>query len=137
MADEPTTPATQAKIETPKIETPQTETPPTGIPATGIPATGIPATGIPATGIPAAGSTASPLPPVLAPNLDTGYTDAGVPTLEGVREKIETRYGTALGATELAEETPEGRTAAEQYEAQHKAAAEKLKEIRDSMRQPE
>jgi hypothetical protein len=137
MADEPTTPATQAKIETPQTETPKTETPQTEIPAAGIPRTGIPKTETPQTGIPAAGSTASPLPPVLAPNLDTGYTDAGVPTLEGVREKIETRYGTALGATELAEETPEGRTAAEQYEAQHKAAAEKLKEIRDSMRQPE
>ena len=132
MADEPTTPATQAKIETP-----QTGIPKTGTPQTGIPAAGIPRTETPQTGIPAAGSTASPLPPVLAPNLDTGYTDAGVPTLEGVREKIETRYGTALGATELAEETPEVRTAAEQYEAQHKAAAEKLKEIRDSMRQPE
>ena len=132
MADEPTTPATQAKIETPQTETPQT-----GIPATGTPQTGTPPAESLKTGIPAAGSTASPLPPVLAPNLDTGYTDAGVPTLEGVREKIETRYGTALGATELAEETPEGRTAAEQYEAQHKAAAEKLKEIRDSMRQPE
>ncbi len=132
MADEPTTPATQAKIETPKIETPQT-----GIPATGTPQTDTSPAESVKTGIPAAGSTASPLPPVLAPNLDTGYTDAGVPTLEGVREKIETRYGTALGATELAEETPEGRTAAEQYEAQHKAAAEKLKEIRDSMRQPE
>ncbi len=127
MADEPTTPATQAKIETPQ----------TGIHKTETPAAGIPRTETPQTGIPAAGSTASPLPPVLAPNLDTGYTDAGVPTLEGVREKIETRYGTALGATELAEETPEGRTAAEQYQAQHKAAAEKLKEIRDSMRQPE
>jgi phage shock protein A len=79
----------------------------------------------------------SPLPPVPTPNPDTGYTDAGVPTLDGVREKIETRYGTALGATELAEETPEGRTAAEQYEAQQKAAAEKLEEIRASMRKPE
>ncbi len=137
MADEPTTPATQAKIETPKTQIPKPGTPQTETPQTGIPATGTPQTGTPKTGIPAAGSTASPLPPVLAPNLDTGYTDAGVPTLEGVREKIETRYGTALGATELAEETPEGRTAAEQYEAQHKAAAEKLKEIRDSMRQPE
>jgi len=132
MADEPTTPATQAKIETPKIETPQT-----GTPQTGMSQTETPAARIPAAGIPAAGSTASPLPPVPAPNLDTGYTDAGVPTLEGVREKIETRYGTALGATELAEETPEGRTAAEHYEAQHKAAAEKLEEIRASMRQPE
>ena len=48
----------------------------------------------------------TPLPPVPTPNIDTGYTDAGVPTLDGVRDKIETRYGTALGATELAEETP-------------------------------
>lgn len=65
---------------------------------------------------------------------DTGYTDAGVPTLEGVREKIETRYGTALGATELAEETPEARKAAQQFGEQQKKAAEKLAEIRDSMR---
>lgn len=64
---------------------------------------------------------------------DTGYTEDGVPTLEGVREKIEGRYGTALGATELASETPEARTAADQYEAQKKAAAEKLDEIRKSM----
>ena len=122
MADEPTTPATQPGTETPQPGTPETE---------------IPKAETLKTGIPAAGSTASPLPPVPAPNLDTGYTDAGVPTLEGVREKIETRYGTALGATELAEETPEVRTAAEHYEAQHKAAAEKLEEIRASMRQPE
>jgi len=81
---------------------------------------------------------AVPTPPVPTPPVpDTGYTDAGVPTLDGVREKIETRYGTALGATELAEETPEARTAAEQYEAQQKAAAEKLDEIRASMRKPE
>ena len=132
MADEPTTPATQPKIETSQTGTPPTETPPTETPPTGTSQTETPQPGIPA-----AGSTASPLPPVPAPNLDTGYTEAGVPTLEGVREKIETRYGTALGATELAEETPEVRTAAEQYEAQHKAAAEKLEEIRASMRKPE
>ena len=137
MADEPTTPATQPKIETPQTETPPTETPPTETSPTETPPTGTSKPAIPQPGIPAAASTASPLPPVPAPNLDTGYTDAGVPTLEGVREKIETRYGTALGATELAEETPEVRTAAEHYEAQHKAAAKKLEEIRDSMRKPE
>ena len=127
MADEPTTPATQPKAETPETETSPTETSPTETsPTESL-----------KSGIPAVGGTASPLPPVPAPNLDTGYTDAGVPTLEGVREKIETRYGTALGATELAEETPEVRTAAEHYEAQHKAAAEKLEEIRASMRKPE
>ena len=74
--------------------------------------------------------TDKPIDPVTP---DTGYTDDGVPTLDGVREKIEGRYGTALGATELASETPEARTAAEQYEAQKKAAAEKLDEIRKSM----
>ncbi len=132
MADEPTTPATQPETETSPTETSE---PGTAEPET--PQTGTSPTESLKAGIPAAGSTASPLPPVTAPNLDTGYTDAGVPTLEGVREKIETRYGTALGATELAEETPEVRTAAEQYEAQHKAAAEKLEEIRASMRKPE
>ena len=69
--------------------------------------------------------------PVTVP--DTGYTEAGVPTLEGVQEKIEARYGTALGATELAENTPEVRTAADKYEARQKAAAEKLEQIRASM----
>ena len=68
---------------------------------------------------------------------DTGYTDAGVPTLEGVRDKIESRYGTALGATELASETPEARTAEDRYEATKKAAAEKLDEIRKSMGKPQ
>ena len=68
---------------------------------------------------------------------DTGYTDAGVPPLEGVREKIESRYGTALGATELASETPEARTAEERYEANRKAAVEKLEEIRKSMGKPQ
>ncbi len=92
---------------------------------------------VPETGPAATSPVPSPVSSPVVPNLDTGYTVGGVPTLEGVREKIEKRYGTALGATEWAEETPEGRTAAEHYEAQHKAAAEKLEEIRASMRKPE
>lgn len=72
--------------------------------------------------------------PAPVPEPDTGYTAAGVPTLEGVRDKIESRYGTALGATELAQETPEARSAAEQFEKREKAAADKLEEIRASMR---
>ena len=91
-----------------------------------------PAAPVPST---TASTTPAPAAPVTAP--DTGYTDAGVPTLEGVREKIETRYGTALGATELAEETPEARTAAKQYEDHQKAAADKLEEIRASMHKPD
>lgn len=73
-------------------------------------------------------------PPVAAPAVDTGYTPDGVPTLDSVREKIETRYGTALGSAELDAETPEGRSAEEQYEARQKAAHDKLEEIRASMR---
>ena len=71
---------------------------------------------------------AAPAEPV-----ETGYTPGGVPTFESVREKIETRYGTAIGAAELAAETPEGCTVEDQYEARQRAAAEKLAEIRKSM----
>ena len=77
---------------------------------------------------PAAESTS----PVEAP--DAGYTPGGVPTFDAVREKIETRYGTAIGSSELASETPEGRSAAEQYEKRQQAAAERLRQIRESMR---
>lgn len=51
-----------------------------------------------------------------------------------MREKIETRYGTAIGAAELAEETPEGRSVAEQYDERQRAAAERLEQIRAQMR---
>ncbi|HUO40653.1 MAG TPA: hypothetical protein VMU34_23665 [Mycobacterium sp.] len=63
-----------------------------------------------------------------------GYDDSGVPTFESVAEKIETRYGTALGSAELAAETPEGRTVDEQYDKRREAAAERLAQIRESMR---
>ena len=74
----------------------------------------------------------SPAPPPVEP-VETGYTPGGVPTFDSVREKIETRYGTAIGSTELASETPEGRAVEEQYEARQRAAAERLAEIRKSM----
>jgi hypothetical protein len=76
-------------------------------------------------------ATATPVP--VAP-AETGYTPDGVPTFDYAREKIETRYGTAIGASELAAETPEGRSVEEQYEARQRAAAEKLEQIRASMR---
>jgi phage shock protein A len=72
-----------------------------------------------------------PAEPVTPP--DTGYTPSGVPTFDSVREKIETRYGTAIGASELAAETPEGRTVEEQYDARQRAAADRLARIRESM----
>lgn len=77
-----------------------------------------------------------PAPYVAAPLAEPpeqGYTNSGVPTFESVREKIETRVGTALGAAELDAETPEGRSVEEQYEARQKAAAERLAQIRASM----
>ena len=49
-----------------------------------------------------------------------------MPTFDAVREKIETRYGTAIGGAELAAETPEGRSVEEQYDARQRAAAERL-----------
>ena len=73
------------------------------------------------------GETAGPLTP------DPGYTPDGVPTFESVQEKIETRYGTAIGAAELSSQTPESRSVEEQYEARQRAAAERLEQIRRSM----
>jgi phage shock protein A len=66
--------------------------------------------------------------------VDTGYTPGGVPTFDSVREKIENRYGTAIGASELAAETPEGRSVAEQYDERQRAAAERLDQIREQLR---
>ncbi|AQT80269.1 hypothetical protein B1R94_14860 [Mycolicibacterium litorale] len=71
--------------------------------------------------------------PSTAPTDEPDYTQAGVPTFESVREKIETRYGTALGAAELAAETPEGRSVEQQYEERQKAAAQRLEDIRAAM----
>jgi phage shock protein A len=68
---------------------------------------------------------------------DPGYDDAGVPTFESVREKIESRYATAEGAAELDAETKEGRSVEEQYEERQRAAAERLAQIRESMRSDE
>ena len=62
-----------------------------------------------------------------------GYDDSGVPTFESVREKIETRYGTSVGATELDAESPEGRQLEDDYEKRQRAAAERLAQIRESM----
>jgi phage shock protein A len=74
-------------------------------------------------------------PPTVAPAqpVDTGYTPSGVPTFDSVREKIETRYGTSIGAAELDAESLQGRTVEEQYDARQRAAAERLAEIRKSM----
>lgn len=65
---------------------------------------------------------------------DVGYTPDGVPTFDYARERIESRYGAAIGSAELAADSPEGRSVEEQYDARQKAAAERLAQIRESMR---
>ena len=69
------------------------------------------------------------------PNSDpeTGYSADGVPTFDAVRDKIENRFATSIGATELASETPEARAVEEEYDARRRAAAERLAQIRESM----
>ncbi len=119
----PTAPPHPASTETASTEPAITETATTPTAGTEVAATLAPPL---ATATPAS---TSPVPAVP----DIGYTAAGVPTFDGIREKIETRYATALGATELAEDTTEGRTATQQFDARQKAAEEKLAEIRASM----
>lgn len=63
-----------------------------------------------------------------APNFD--YTDDGVPTLDYVRDRIEQRYGTALGGTELAESSAAGRAQRDAEAERARLAQEKLAELR-------
>ena len=71
-------------------------------------------------------------PSVLAPPAD--YSQAGVPSLDFVRDKIEGRYAKSLGSTELAQETTEARAIEEQAAKRADAAKEKLDAIRRSLR---
>ena len=66
-------------------------------------------------------------------DVDPGYTSSGVPTFESVRDKIEKRYETSIGAAELDAESPEGRDIEQQYAERQRAAAERLAQIRKSM----
>lgn len=65
---------------------------------------------------------------------DPAYTSDGVPTFESVQERIEARYGAALGSAELTAETPEGSATEEQFDARQRAAAERVEQIRAAMR---
>ncbi len=52
--------------------------------------------------------------PVVPPG---DYTEAGVPTFDYVRDRIENRVNTGIGAAELADATPEGKAVEDQFEA--------------------
>ncbi|HWM06117.1 MAG TPA: hypothetical protein VNP92_27550 [Actinophytocola sp.] len=70
-------------------------------------------------------------PPPVVPEGD--YTNAGVPTFDFVRDRIEGRYATSAGAAELAADSE--RTVDEQMAARDKAGRDKLEEIRRAMRE--
>jgi hypothetical protein len=72
------------------------------------------------------------VPSVVVPPPD--YSAQGVPSLDFVRDKIEGRFAQSLGSAELAAETPEARSAAEQQQDREQAAKDKLEAIRRSLR---
>ncbi len=73
--------------------------------------------------------------PAAAPGPATAdYNERGVPSLDHLRDKIERRYASSLGVTELAAETPEARALEEQAAERDEAARAKLEEIRKSLR---
>lgn len=107
-------------------------------PATGDPGSTHPAT--PAPGdrnddrAPTSASDPSPsglTPPDATPAPD--YDEHGTPSLDYVRDKIEGRYATSLGAGELAEDTDRVRDADKQQAERERKAADRLAEIRRSL----
>ena len=73
--------------------------------------------------------------PVAGPTVPgPDYSATGVPSLDYVRDKIEGRYAHSLGATELAEGTPEVKSFEEQAAKREEAAQDRLEEIRRSLR---
>ena len=87
---------------------------------------------VPAVEVPAP-ETTPPSPEPAAPVGD--YTESGVPTFEYVRDKIEQRFATALGAEELASATEEATSVDELMAEREKAARERLEQLRRSLRQ--
>jgi phage shock protein A len=68
---------------------------------------------------------AVPTPPAM------DYTEAGVPTFDYVRDQIEGRFATSVGATELTED----KTLDEQFAAREQAGRDRLEQIRRAMRE--
>jgi phage shock protein A len=62
------------------------------------------------------------------------YDEAGVPSFDYVRDRIENRAATSVGSQELAGATPEGKAVEDQFEARERAGRDKLEEIRRQMR---
>lgn len=79
---------------------------------------------------------ATALPPPDPMSTPVGdYDESGVPTFEYVRDKIEKKFATALGAEELVSSSEEGRSIDEQLAEREKAARERLEQLRRSLGQ--
>lgn len=61
------------------------------------------------------------------------YDEHGVPSFDFVRDRIERRHATSLGATELAAAAPEAQTAEEKFAEREEKAKAKLEELRRSL----
>jgi phage shock protein A len=68
----------------------------------------------------------------VTPSFD--YTDGGVPTFDYVRDRIENKVATSIGAEELAAGSPQGKSIDEQMAERDRAGRDKLEEIRRQMR---
>lgn len=77
--------------------------------------------------------TAEVVPHVVPGVPEPDYTPGGVPTFDRVRERIEGRFGTATGSSELAHDSPPGQSLEEAWEKREKAGKAKLDEIRRSL----
>ena len=75
-------------------------------------------------------------PGVPTTSLEPDYSEGGVPSFDYVRDKIEGRYTTSSGETELAGLGTENTVDAwdKKLEERNKAGADKLEEIRRQMR---
>ena len=62
------------------------------------------------------------------------YTESGVPTFDYVREQIEGRIATSVGAAELAEDSAPAATLDEQFAAREQAGRDRLEQIRRQLR---
>jgi hypothetical protein len=67
-----------------------------------------------------------------APAMD--YTDSGVPTFDYVRDQIESRIATSVGAAELAGDTAPAKSVEDEFAAREQAGRDRLEEIRRAMR---
>lgn len=74
------------------------------------------------------------VPPVGPSLLTPDYDEHGVPSLDYVRDRIEARFATSLGATELAEGSPPAVSLEQQQAERDRAAQARLEEIRRSLR---